>query len=235
MYGHQLREVVEALGHSRCPEALAFLLELGSDKARAEQLGDAWINAVAAVDSPESRNLLLSFVDPDLLGMPGEFTFSRDDVLVARLVELAGRDQTIRQRLLRLCEAELEPAKRALLAKVVGQLGNLEAVSAGLSLIDDNLNPAVPYEIWKQLEDAFVERRPHGGSQNTFTLEPRSSNAIRAKLLEMATHDERRQKSALKLLAQIEEWRLEYGRPAGEPRHPAFDTGELWPLMPNAV
>jgi hypothetical protein len=74
-----------------------------------------------------------------------------------------------------------------------------------------------------------VEHRAHLDSPNTFTLEPRSSNEIRAKLLEMATKDERRKKSALKLLAQIEEWRLEYGRPAGEPRHPAIDSGEPWP------
>jgi hypothetical protein len=45
----------------------------------------------------------------------------------------------------------------------------------------------------------------------------------------MATNDERRKKSALELLAQIEEWRLEYGRPAGEPLHPAIDSGEPWP------
>ncbi|MDI1228047.1 MAG: hypothetical protein PSY14_10215 [bacterium] len=87
--------------------------------------------------------------------------------------------------------------------------------------------------LWKQLEDAFVERRPHGESSNTFTLEPRSSNAIRARLLEMATKDDRRKQSALKLLGQIEEWRLKYGRPAGEPRHPAFDSGEPWP--PNGI
>jgi hypothetical protein len=45
----------------------------------------------------------------------------------------------------------------------------------------------------------------------------------------MAAKDERRKKSALNLLAQIEAWRLEYGRPAGEPRHPAFGSGEPWP------
>jgi hypothetical protein len=49
----------------------------------------------------------------------------------------------------------------------------------------------------------------------------------------MATKDEKRKISALRLLAQIEEWRLEYGRPAGEPRHPAFNSGEPWPLTPN--
>ena len=231
VYGHELREVLDALGHCRCDQALTFLVELGSDKARAVQLGDAWINAVAAVDTPEARNLMLSFVDPDLSGLPAEITFSRDDVLVARIAELARRDQAIEQRLLRLCDTELPSAKRDLLAKVVGQLGNVEAVAAGLDLIDDAASTPVPYEIWKQLEDAFVERRPHGENQNTFTLEPRSSNAIRAKLLEMATKDERRRKSALKLLAQIEEWRLEYGRPTGEPRHPAFESGEPWPPM----
>jgi hypothetical protein len=234
IYGHELREVVDALGHCRCDQALPFLVELGSDKARAEQLGDAWINAVAAVDTSEARNLLLSFVDPELAGLPAEVAFARDHVLVARIADLARRDQGIAQRLLRLCDTELAPAKRDLLAKVVGQLGNVEAVAAGLGLIDDAASTPVPYEIWKQLEDAFVERRPHGESQNTFTLEPRSSNAIRVKLLEMAAKDDRRKKSAMKLLAQIEEWRLEYGRPAGEPRHPAFERGEPWPHVPKA-
>ena len=233
LYGYRLREVVEALSHCRCEQALPFLVELGLDKERAEQLGDAWINAVAVVDSPESRDLLLSFVDPELPGLPSEVDLSRDDVLAARLVELARLDQTIEQRLLQLCDSNLPPAKRSLLAKVVGQLGDVEAVSAGLNLIDDTVSTPIPYGILKQLEDAFVERRPHGESQGTYTLEPRSSNAIRARLLEMATKDERRKKSALRLLGQIEEWRLEYGRPAGEPRHPAFDLGESWPRMPK--
>lgn len=231
--GYELREVVDALGHSRCDQVLPVIVELGSDKARAEQLGDAWINAVAAVNTPEARNLLLSFVDPELPGLPAEVTFSRDDVLVARIADLARADHAIEQRLLRLCDADLAPTERELLAKVVGQLGNVEAVAAGLRLIDDAARTPVPYEILKQFEDAFVERRARGQSENTFTLEPRSSNAIRARLLEMATKDERRKKSALKLLAQIEDWRLEYGRPAGEPRHPAFHSGEPWPPMPR--
>ena len=230
VYGHVLREVLDALGHCRCDYALPLLVDLGSDKTRAEQFGDAWINAVAAVDTPDSRNLLLSFVDPALPGLPAEVAFSREGILVARIVDLARRDKAVEDELLRLCQSKLPSAKRDLLAKVVGQLGNLEAVSAGLNLIDDAAGIPVPYEISKQLEDAFVERRPHGKSQNTFTLEPRSSNAIRAKLLEMATNDESRKKSALRLLAQIEDWRLEYGRPAGEPRHPSIGSGAPWPV-----
>src|SRR5256885_8401696 len=50
-------------------------------------------------------------------------------------------------------------------------------------------------EIREQLEGAFVERRPHGATGNTFTLEPRNSNAIRAKLFEMASNDRRRKRT----------------------------------------
>ena len=155
----------------------------------------------------------------------------QDDVLATRIGELARRDAAIQRRLLQLCEAELPPAKRLLLSKFC-RLGTQEAVSAGLNLINDNVNPSIPHEIWLQLEAAFVERRHHGTSENTYTLTPRSSNAIRAKLLEMATKDERRKNSAFTLLGQIEEWRIEYGRPTGEPRHPAYDSGQLWPPIP---
>jgi hypothetical protein len=231
--GYQLRDVVEAIGHCRCDGALQFLRELASDKVLAQQLGDAWIKAVAAVDTPESRNLLLSFVDPHLPGLPVAAEFGRDDVLVGRIVELIKRDKAVEQRVLQICETELPPMKRLLLARVVGQFGSLATVLAGLELIDDGATPPVPYELRNQLEAATVEKRPVGGSDNTYTLEPRSSNAIRRKLLEMASKDERRKKSAFGLISQIEEWRLEYGRPTGEARHPALESGEPWPPIPQ--
>jgi hypothetical protein len=232
IHSHELGRVVEAMGHSRTDAALPFLRDLVSDSRVAQQLGDAWIRAVGAIDTADARDLLLSFVDPRLPALPVEVEFGRDDVLVARIVALMKRDRAVGQRVLQLCETEIPPAKRALLARVVSQFGSVEGVSAGLMLIDDAASPQVPYEIHQQLEAAFVEKRPYGGSENTYTLEPRSSNAIRTKLLEIAYRDERRRKSAFALLAQVEEWRLEYGRPTGEPRNPAFEEGEHWPPMP---
>lgn len=229
MYGYEARGILEALGRSRCGEALPLLQEIASDKRRSDHFGDAWIDAVASLDTAAARKLLLSFVDPALPGLPADVTFSMDDVLVAQIVNLLRKDKAVEERLLHLCGTDLPPAKRGLLAKVIGQLGTVDAVVAGLNLIDDGARDAVPYEIWQQLEDAFVEKRPSGQSQNTFTLEPRSSNAIRAKLFEMAKTDERRKRSALMVLSQIEEWRLKYGRPAGEPRHPAVESGKPWP------
>jgi hypothetical protein len=141
----------------------------------------------------------------------------------------------IEQRLLRLCDTELPAAKRLSLSKIIGRLGTPDAVLAGLNLIDDKANPPVPYGICEQVEAAFLERRPYGKSENAYTLAPRSSNTIRVKLLEMATQDERRKRSASSLLGQIEEWRLEYGRPIDEPRHPAFGRVDLWPPIGSSV
>ncbi len=47
---------------------------------------------------------------------------------------------------------------------------------------------------------------------------------------EMAHSDPVRKLSASTLLGQIEVWRLEYGRPLDEPRHPAIESDISWPL-----
>ncbi len=226
---YQLRGVTTALGHSRCPEAVGLLREFASDEILAKQLGETWINAVAALDYPEPRQLLVSFVDPEIPGLPAEVTFDRDDVLAARLAELAQRDTVIRQRLFQLCAVQLPPLKRALLARVVGRLDTTEAILAGLNLIDDAAMPAVPYEIWKQLEVTFVEHKSVSTESNAYTPAPRSSNPIRGRLFEMATKDDRRKKASSSLLGQIEVWRLEYGRPNGEPRNPDVECKSSMP------
>jgi hypothetical protein len=228
----EFRDVVQAVGYCRCDEALQYLSEIAADKDRLNQLGDAWLDAVAAVDTRRSRELLLSFIDPAIAGHPDGINFERDDHLAAHLARVANADPQAKSRLIGLCATGLPQKRRALLAKIIGNFADFDAMLAGLNLIDDAVSPSVPFEIREQLEGAFVERRPHGTSGNTFTLEPRNSNAIRAKLFEMASNDRRRKRTAIRLLAQIEEWRLQYGRPTGEPRHPAPESGLAWPLLP---
>jgi hypothetical protein len=136
----------------------------------------------------------------------------------------------IRIKLLPLCESQLPPFNRELLAKVIARMGTVDAILVGLKLIDDAAPQPVPYDLRRALERGFVEQRPHAKSENTFTLVPRSSNAIRSKLFEMALGDSKRRQSAFNLLGQIEVWRLDYGRSETEPRHPLFDSDEVWPL-----
>lgn len=228
--GYELRDVVDALGHSRCSEAMDALRELASDEITAKTVGDAWLNALAALDTTEARQILQSLVDPEVK-VSFNLVFDRPETVAARLVELAGQDTKIGGRLLQLCSLGLGEPKRSLLAKVIAGLGTPEAVIASVDLLDDNAAPQIPYDTWKQMEDAFVERKPYGKDTNSYTLAPRNSNELRVRLFEISRQDKRRAKAAAALLAQIEVWRLEHGRPFGEPRSVEIETASAWPTV----
>ena len=173
--------------------------------------------------------MLLGFVDPDIGGIALTRRPHRDDVLIARLTELARHSAEAAARLLELCEREVPELNRHLLSQVMNRLGTRDALAANLNLINDAKPSPVPRGIWDQLESAFVERQPYGQSANVFTQHARASNELRVRLFRMALEDRKRQRSASMLLGQIEVWRLEHGRPTGEPRHPDLASGQSWP------
>lgn len=228
LYAYELREIVTALGESRSDAAVDLLYELAADAQTFEHCEDNFINAFAAVDTPRAREFLIGLVDPDVrTGVVLKKRPYREDLLVARLTELARRDPAVAARLRGLCEHDLPELNGHILSKVMDWLGTSEALAANLALIDDSKPSPVPQGVWDQLEAAFVERRPHG--QNAFTPHARASNDLRTRLFRMVTDDPKRRKSAFTLLGQLEEWRLEHGRPAGEPRHPDLASGDPWP------
>ena len=226
---YELRELVTALDESRSDAAVDLLYELASDAHTFEQCEDNFINAVAALDTPRARELLLGFVDPDIGAIALTRRPDREDVLVARLAELAQRRPEATARLRELCERDLPEINRQVLSKVMGWIGTPEALVTNLNLIDDAKPLSVPQGVWAQLESAFVERQPYGQNPNEFTVHARASNELRARLLRMAFEDCKRRKSAFMLLGQIEVWRLELGRPTDEPRHPDLTCGQSWP------
>ncbi|MBI3802629.1 MAG: hypothetical protein HY282_02575 [Nitrospirae bacterium] len=227
--GYELRELVTALGENRSDAAVDLLYALASDAPTFEQCEDNFINAFAALDTQRARELLLGFVDPDIRGIALTRGPDREDVLVARLTELAQRRPEAAARLRELCERDLPELNRHVLSKVMNRLGTPEALVANLNLINDARPSTVPQGIWDQLKSTFVERRPDGQSPNVFTEHARASNELRVRLFRMALEDRKRRRSAFMLLGQIEEWRLEHGRPTGEPRHPDLASGQSWP------
>ncbi len=233
--GYELRELVTALGESRSDDAVDLLYELASDAPTFEQCEDNFINAFAALDTQSAHELLVGFVDPDIRGIALTRRPHREDVLVARLAELAQRRPEVAARLRNLCERDLPELNRHVLSKVMNWLGTPEALAANLNLIDDSKPSPVPQGVWDQLETAFVERRPYGQSPNVFTQHARASNELRVRLFRMAIGDEKRRKSAFMLLGQVEEWRLEHGRPVGEPRHPDLSSGQFWPPKESSL
>jgi hypothetical protein len=229
LWGYELRELVTALGESRSDAAVDLLYELAFDAPTFEQCEDNFVNAFAALDTPRARELLLAFVDPDVRGIALTRYPDREDVLVARLTELAQRRPEVAVRLRESCERDLPEHNRHVLSKVMDRLGTPEALAANLNLIDDAQPCPIPQGVRDQFEGAFVERRPYGQNPNVFTEHARASNELRVRLFRMAIEDEKRRKSAFMLLGQIEEWRLEHSRPTGEPRHPDLASGLSWP------
>jgi hypothetical protein len=225
----RLSRVVKALGNSRAPEVLPLLVAIGNDQQYTTYLGDVWIDAVFTLNTPEANDLLMSFVDPSLSGLPEDNGLRRNDVLSKRLADLVNREPSYKQRLFDLTERDLPQPRKKILAETLAKLQDDSALLASLNLLDDHAQGTLPYEIYEQIERAFVEHKPQAGSTNVYTLAPRSANALRRKLMQMAAGDDRRRGSALSLLAQAEEWRLQYGRPNGEMRNPVLGSGNRWP------
>ena len=247
--GHELREVVTTLGESRSNAATDLLRELAFDERTFEQLEREFVDAIAALDTPGARELLLGFVDPNVRCIAPTGRPRREDILVAGLAGLAQRSPKVAARLQGLCGRELPELNRHILSGIMASLGTPDALTANLNLIDDANRSPVPQGVWDQLKSAFVEQRPYrqdpipeaarGPSarkrarvrapDGAFTLHARASNALRARLFRMAFEDPKRRESAYLLLGVIEGWRLKYGRPPGEPRHPHLASGQSWP------
>jgi HEAT repeat protein len=232
---YELRSVITAVGSSRSNEALPFLQYIAASLG--DKLGhivNDWIKAVAAVGSMESKGILLSFIEGEVSALPTEVSFNdrETDLLASCIADMALTETEIKPRILQVCDTQLSPIKRILLSKVIARLGTLDAIIAGLSLIEDNGEPSVPYDLQRAIKGVFLKERPFRNT-GSFTIVPQGSKDIIAKLFEMVTTDNRRKQAAFALLGQIEVWRLEHGRPTTEPRHPAFDSGEMWP--PNSM
>jgi len=230
-YGN--RDLLMAL--AQCPDdsGLTLLTEIagGLNDSAFQQIAKEWLEAVASCPLPRARAIMLSFVDPDAGSSVGDRTLPDYAIgfLAGCLFDLARTDSSVAERIIQLTAIPISGQQRMIVAKVIAWLNSAAALRAGLNLIDDASTPGIPYEIYRAIEDVVLEKRPYGGSSQSYTLAPCGANDLKERLFEMAKRDPRRAKSAYVLLDQIEEWRLEYGRPPSEPRHPDFDSGEMWP------
>jgi hypothetical protein len=230
LHGYELKPFVRALGHSRCPGALPVVLDIATQTAGSlSALGADWVEALVALGTADSQRVLLSAINPDL-GISEIPALPHPDVrapLATSIAKIVRDRPDEKERVLQLCDRSLGVARRTLLADVIAALGERDAVLRGPNLLRDDAAPPVPRGIWHAVESVALEHRPLG--TNTYSLLPASAHDIRRRLFEMAVSDYARRRAALALLGQIEEWRVEYGRPGGEPRHPDIDSGVPWP------
>jgi hypothetical protein len=225
---YQLRDLVTAMGHTRSEAAVPFLLKVARGGDALQNMDDAWIGALGQLDTQAAREVLLSFIDPQLpsAGVNITFGYHNTERFASYVAQWARQDAVLKQRLISLSETSLTPTQRQLLTVIYRELGSDEAMLAGVNLLQGTISPIRGEP---GVEALFLERRPYGSSG--FVYVPRNAARARAKLFGMILDDPGRRKAALSILAQVEVWRIEHGRPPGEPRHPMIESGEPWPPL----
>ncbi len=230
---YELGSVFTALGHSRCPEALTFLREIAGDDAKGitANMERSWLAAVGRLGGAVSDDMLIAFLDPPQGGFSPQIKLNSYDaeLLASMIAAVILSDPARKARALMLVEEQLTPERSFLLVKVITSLGTAEAALAGLRMGCGVPWQPVPYEILKMFEALFLQHNPVAGSSNSYTIAPKAANPLRAILFEWCLSDTQEGQRAFAFLGQIEAWRLEHGKPSGEPRHPALHFGIPWP------
>ena len=211
---YQIRDLIKAIGFTRCEAAVPFLLRLATGKGSLQHMEIEWIDAMARLNTPSARDVLVSFVDPKVPPVDGiNLDFRSEERLGAHIAEFARQCPELRKRLLDLSNGPLNPLQRRLLPAVYHGLGDDSALVAGVNLMKGNLSP-----IFREagLESQFLQREPSGAT-GSFRFIPRDARKARADLFRAILDDPSRQSAAFATLGQVEVWRLEYGRPTNEP------------------
>jgi hypothetical protein len=226
---YQFRDVVTAVGHMRSEAGIPFLIKAARVPSGLQNIQDAWIDALVRLGFPAARQALLSVIDPDIpaLGVDITFDFGNADRYASYVADWARQDSKIKDRLLALGEKTLTPLQQRVLPLIYQELGTEDVMFAGANLLHPWISA---FGMRRGFERLFLERLPHDDA-DSYTLMSRNAVEARQKLFLIALHDPSRRQAALSILAQVEIWRLEYGRPPGEPRHPMIQSGEPWPPL----
>lgn len=227
---YQFRDLVTAMGHTRAEVAVSFLVNVARGGVGLQNITDAWIKSLGRLNTESARRALLSFVDPDIpsIGVSISFDYHNTEIYAAFVGGWGRQDFTLRYRLLTLSQGNLSAAQQRLLRAIYHELGDEDAMIAGVNLLQGSLSP---WSSDRGIEVQFLERQPSGHSSGSFVLVPRNAERARAELFQKVLNDADRSKAAFAILGQVEVWRLEYGRPLGEPRHPMIETGKPWPPL----
>lgn len=225
---YQVRDLVAAMGHTRSEAVVPFLLKIAHGQGALQNMEDAWIEALGRLNMPVAHNVLLSFIDPQLpwIGVNINFGYHNATKFAAVIGEWARQTPALKQRLLTLSEGSLTPAQTHLLRAIYGELGGDDTMLAAVNLLPGAMSSFDE----RGFETLFLEHRPYGRS-NSYELIPRDAKQSRAGLFQRVLNDPTRRQAAFAILGQVEVWRLEHGRPTGEPRHPMIESGLPWPPL----
>lgn len=231
--GYEMRGVIETLGYTSSSDAANYLIELAQNPITYRTLSSELLQALANIESTESKNAILSIIDPTIdhpkLLLPSKNHVTH--IVAMAIAEWCRNDDELKKRVFELCGEKLAVSQREVLANVIFKLSTTEAVVAGLNLISDQSANPVPFFLREAIERSVTEHVPLEDIPNAYNIKPRENIVIRSKLFDMVYDDNTRNGSAFNLLGFIGRLRLEHGSPPMEPRHPNIDREKPWPPL----
>jgi hypothetical protein len=235
LYGHHLRGLVSALGHSRVPGALALMNEfVGPGTSTFTAVATEWIEAVGNLGGRGAATTLLAFIET---GRTAQSHVSSKDhhlfeLAANRIATLARTDDDLQSEIIAMVNVPGSLERDFVIIKTVSALGSLDALLTTLNLAIEDRSHRWPYYVLEGVfQDLCLIKRQTAPDANSYTLEPTPAVELRRHLLEIAATGDRRSRNAFSLLGQIDVWRLEHGKPPQEPRHPAIESGVHWPAL----
>lgn len=224
----QIWSAIDALEHIPTKEALEVLAELLTKYRTNQNLEERVIRAIAGSPLPESGEVLLQMVESGALGTYARSMFRIDRSVASCLSGTASTNPDFRQRVVKALQSKTDVGDEALVSSVLGALSTPEAVRLVCRYLNEEAYPTGGHHAADVLLRRFSFEKPSEQGVGWYEVLPKADNALRRHLFELAAVSGAFRSRARSLLLELEERRLEGGRPADEPRHPAFETGSPW-------
>jgi hypothetical protein len=225
-YSHLMRDLIIALGHSDHNAATDLLVEIAQNTSMAGAYAAEIINALACKRTRPIKDAFLDVLsaEPTQTIIPSTTRVHGQDVLPGAFSRLMAADAAFKDEVLRRCTPFSPPAHRELVARALESLGTPEAFEAAVPAIAGGGNWVGLF-----LTDLLTRHAPASGG--LATILPASDRNPRSHLLRMMIREPQLRDKIFEVLGVIEQIRVDYGKPAEEPRHPDIDTGVPWPQI----
>jgi len=219
--------ILRRLGATRSEAAWRAIVTTASEIRAKERLPEEVMQALSDTLASSHLDEFFALVADGTLAAwsnDGAWTIKRLAPNIAKVIEGAGAAQSLANACSNAKSSFADLLAGEVLSHVSGAAGIretylLEAAHAGRAV--DSHHPA-----YGLLEASFKLETPLGGSR--YRVEPAASNTLRAELYASARSTGAIANGCKCLLASVELSRREMGRPADEPRHPAFMRDHPW-------
>jgi hypothetical protein len=224
-----LWQVINVFAPIPTKEAMSVLTELLPRLEPQTNYENRILSAIASNPTPEASTVLLRLIETDAVLKYSQEIF-REDTITRRLKESAINDPKFMQRLFAVLEAKTDARYEGLVAVVLREIDDPTARSLVCRYLDDQAYPQGGHTAAYVLMNQFSRETESEHGSGWREIHPQANAPLRRHLYMLASRPNPSRNRARKLLLDLEESRVERGRPVNETRHPAIETGSNWPL-----